>query len=74
MDVIRRLRPSWLRQRTSGDDAVVYVENLRRGGTNVLRNIAVEQLWELRYLDGSNATTRFGTGHRGGAILVTLRR
>jgi hypothetical protein len=74
MDVVRRLRPAWLRVRTGGDEAVVYIDRTRRGGLELLRSLVVEVVLEMRYMSPSDATTRFGTGHRGGVILVTTKR
>ena len=73
-DAVRRLRPNWLRSRGVDEEPVVYVDAARRGGTRVLSTISVEMIEEIRYLSGPNATTRLGTGHRGGAILITTRR
>ncbi len=79
-DVIQYLRPQFLRQRgtTSGTASgpampVVYVNGMRYGGVRSLKNIFTEQVLEIRYLSPSDATTRFGIGHTGGAILVTTK-
>jgi hypothetical protein len=74
LDVIRRLRPMWLRVRSRGDAPVVYVDGTRRVDANALVVIAAELVLEMRHLSASDATTRFGTGHRGGAILIVTRR
>lgn len=75
IDAVRRLRPSWLRSRGGIDEEpVVYVDAARRGGTRVLGTISVENIEDIRYLSGPDATTRLGTGHRGGAILIRTRR
>ena len=75
IDAVRRLRPSWLRSRGGIDEEpVVYVDAARRGGTRVLATISVENVEDIRYLSGPDATTRLGTGHRGGAILIRTRR
>ena len=74
MDVVRRLRPAWLRVRSGGDQPVVYIDRTRRGGLELLNSLAIEVVQEMSYMSASDATTRFGTGHRGGAILVTTKR
>lgn len=75
IDAVRRLRPSWLRSRGGIDEEpVVYVDAARRGGTRALATISVEIVEDIRYLSGPDATTRLGTGHRGGAIMVRTRR
>ncbi len=50
----------------------VYVNDARAGRLDVLRSIALADVVEVRYLSPIDATTRFGTGHSSGAILVTL--
>jgi hypothetical protein len=74
-DAIRRLRPNWLRSRAGIDEEpVVYVDAARRGGIRVLSMISAELIEDMRYLSGPDATTRLGTGHRGGAIMIRTRR
>jgi hypothetical protein len=71
---IQRLRPRWLRQR-SNKLPNVYIDGSRRtGGLDDLRSMRTSEVQEMQYLSGSDATTRFGTGNDGGAILVTTRR
>jgi hypothetical protein len=79
-DVVQQLRPQFLRIRTgrsvqgSGQiEPVIYVDNIRSGGLAALRDIRAESVEEIRYIGASDATTRFGTGHMAGAILVRLR-
>ncbi len=81
-DVIRRLRPSFLRTRgvsTMGSSRepalVVYVDMVKvngSGGAN-LRAISAAQIGSIEYLNGIDATTRFGTDHGAGAILISTR-
>ena len=73
LDVVRRLRPAWIRVRTGGDQPVVYIDRTRRGGLELLSGLAIDVVQEIRHMSPSDATTRFGTGHRGGAILVTTK-
>ncbi len=76
LDVVRRLKPNWLHSRAArgADELVVYVDAARRGGTEALGYVSVEIIEQIRYLSGPDATTRLGTGHRGGAILIQTRR
>jgi hypothetical protein len=47
---------------------------MRRGGVDVLREIPALDIAEIRYLDGREATQRFGTGYSGGIIhILTIR-
>jgi hypothetical protein len=78
-DVIRQRRPQWLRTRgsTSMDgeaESAVYQDGTRMGGPSFLRTINAEAVESVRYLTPGEATTRFGTGHANGAIVVTTRR
>lgn len=80
-DVVQQLRPQYLRargqrtlQRADAGEPVIYVDNLRAGGIDALRTIRAGEIEEIRYLTPSEATTRYGTGHLGGAIAVVLRR
>ena len=78
--VIERLRPRFLRVRgpssvtnAAADRVVVYVDNTRMGYVDVLHDMQSSDILEIRYLNASDATSRFGTGHTAGAILVTRK-
>jgi hypothetical protein len=78
---IEQLRPQFLRTRgttTLGNaqttDVIwVYFDGTRMGTVDVLNNIGVHEIREIRYLNPSEATNRYGTGHVQGAILVTRK-
>lgn len=71
---IQRLRGRWLQAR-GGMYATVFVDGTQRfGGLEALRSIMTADVEEMRYLSSSDATTRYGTGHEGGAILLTTKR
>ena len=77
-DVVRRLRPNWLSRRgpvtARGPPGVlVYVNNLRRGDTDVLRQISASSIAEIWLINAMRATQRWGTGHTGGVIHVLQR-
>ena len=72
-DAINRLRPQWLRSRVPGQDPVVFIDGSRLGGPEVLRSIRVSTLSEIRYRNGRDATTRYGTGFGGGSIEMRSR-
>lgn len=84
MEAIRRLRPQWLRRRTlpgpvrgaTGDDMYpeVHVDGSRQLDMEVLQSISVQQVREMRFVPGTEATTRFGTGYTNGVILVETHR
>ncbi|MEK7380553.1 MAG: hypothetical protein AAB075_06040 [Gemmatimonadota bacterium] len=79
-DAVRRLRGAMLRTRPGGsvlqgsDPIWVYVDNVKAGGPEALENILASQVYEIRKLSASDATTRYGTGHTNGVILVTTTR
>jgi hypothetical protein len=89
LDVVQRLRPHFLRERSAGrmssalspDSArtgtavrqpVQAYVNGARGTTASLRNIQAAAVIDILYLNAADATTRFGTGHDNGAIVVRL--
>lgn len=78
-EAVERLRPHFLRGRgptslrtTQVTLPVVYVAGVRSGGPEALERILIGQVYEIRFLNAGDATTRFGTDHAGGAIIVTL--
>lgn len=78
--VVDRLRPQWLRSRGSMSIRnpqpvypVVYVDGQRYGDLDSLRTLGVQSLGSLQFISAAAATTRYGTGHAGGAILVVTR-
>jgi outer membrane cobalamin receptor len=85
-DLIQKLRPAWFTRRgvASGqattdavggmDDGVrvvAYVDGVRWPD---LTTVTVERIKEVRYLNASDATTKYGTGHTSGAIEVITTR
>lgn len=81
-DIVKRLRPQFLRQRGSGSirnytpvPVRVFVDGiLQSRDVSALNEIMAHSVVEISYLNGSDATTRFGTGYENGAILVTTGR
>jgi hypothetical protein len=71
-DAIMRLRPIYLYGR-GGYYPKVYVDGLHYGEMASLRDLWAGDIEEIQYLHAADATTRFGTGHTGGAILVFTR-
>lgn len=69
---LRLARPHFLRSRAARKDApVLYVDGVRVGDLSYLRSLPVRDVAAVRALGRSDATTRFGTDHVGGALLVT---
>ena len=52
---------------------VVYVNETRFGTVDALRSIPSRSVASIRFVRPTDAMTRFGSGHTGGAILVELR-
>jgi hypothetical protein len=52
----------------------VYVDDVSYGNINSLSNLNTNQIREIRFLSAQNATTRWGTGHMAGVILVTTKK
>ena len=78
-EAVQRLRPQWLtsarvRRGGSGDDLVVYLDSNRYGSLSSLRSLSLGGVQEVRYFGASEATNRFGTGHTGGAIVVSMSK
>ena len=49
----------------------VYINGVKAGIAAVsLREVLAEAVIDIVYLNASDATTRFGTGHDNGAIMV----
>lgn len=77
-DVVSRLRATWLRPRGISSLAFrsgvrVYLDGMRIGGVAELRQISANSIRSVQYLDGVEATLRFGTGNGDGAIVLTTR-
>lgn len=71
---IGRLRPMWLRAGPRGVPQVVVNGAAQNQGLDALRSIRSGEVTALEYMGASDATTRFGTGFQGGAILVSTGR
>jgi len=81
MDLIRRLRPGWLRARgrnTFGDPSsmypVVYIDEIRHGGIGTLNGIPSSEILRMEFFNTADATTRWGTGHPSGVINLETGR
>lgn len=79
-DVIAMVRPLFLRSRGRttingeiNDYATVFVDGVRYGDLNTLRNIVSDQVQMIRYLGGPEATTKYGMQYGSGAIEVFTR-
>ncbi len=76
-DLIQHVRPEYLRSRgpnsfrnTAPPTAVVYLDGMKFGDLEQMKSLSADNVIQIQYLSAPNATTRFGTGHTGGAILI----
>lgn len=58
----------------TGGSVVVYVDESRLGEVPTLASIPAQRVKEIRYVNGRDATTRWGTGHANGVIQVIMRK
>jgi hypothetical protein len=79
-DALQQLRPTFLRSRDpqtsshpTSTPVAVFVGGGRTEGLDVLRSIRANTIKEMRFYEPQDANTRFGTGHNGGLIAVTLK-
>jgi len=84
-DAIQRLRPEWLRRgsaraansagtmHSAAEPLVVWIDNNRAGGIEILAQMQISNVSSVRYFSPSEAESRFGTGNSSGAIqIITL--
>ncbi len=72
-EAVRQLRPRFLMTHggtTSTHGVQVMVDDVPRGGVSALGSINASDVVEIRYLDPSDATMKYGTGYTGGLIIV----
>jgi len=85
-ELVRRLRPQWLRTRPAGTNEAAYkpgsplmyelsvfVGGARAGEVMELRRIQVTNVRELRFYPSAEAITRWGRDYSAGVIEVTER-
>lgn len=76
-DVVATLRPNWIRQRgqmsfadPSAGEVVVYLNGVRAGGAEFLRQLSVLDVVSLRFVNATEAGARFGIQQNGGAAIL----
>jgi hypothetical protein len=79
-DAIERLRPLFLRSRgktsintPNTQFATVYVDGVRYGDLNSLRNILATHVLDIRYYNGAEAGARFGLQNTAGVIELRMK-
>jgi hypothetical protein len=79
-DVVRALRPTWLREAPAGirggqDEGItVYLDDQRAGGIDILRQLPSSAASSLRFFTASEAQSRFGLGNLHGVIQIASAR
>ena len=79
-DVVRALRPNWLRPAPTalrGDresELAVYLDDQRAGGLDVLRQLPTTAAASLRFYGATEAQARFGNGNLHGVIQIVSAR
>ncbi len=73
-DAVQRLRPEflhWTRGSVSaGAGLAIFIDENRASSADELRAIPAESVREIRFLDASEATFRYGSGYPAGALVV----
>ncbi len=79
-EIVSRMRPEYLREQRGPSSvnrgatlAVVYIDGVRRGGPEALRGLRPGEVEEIRFMSGTDATTRYGTDHGAGVIEIKSR-
>lgn len=77
--VVEALRPRWLWRRGSTtinqqESVKVYLDGSLLGGPEYLRQIRVRSIASIRFMDGLEASNRWGLDHGLGAIIVSTRQ
>ena len=76
---IQSLRPLWLKGRGASslrrnETVKVYLDGSLLGNAENLRQITVISIGSIRFLDGLEASSRWGLDHGNGAIMVMSRK
>lgn len=74
LEAVQNLRPAMMRPRPGGGPVMLYLDNVKMMDLNVLSTVPAGRIQEIRYISAQDATTRWGTGHASGVILVTTKR
>ncbi len=72
------MRSNWLRPRGSDSltrptEVLVYRDDIKMGGVDVLRAMPTMEISSIRFIDGITASGRWGLDHGSGVIFVVTR-
>ncbi len=76
--LVQTLRPHWLSTRGTStlhgrEEIKVYLDGSLLGGPATLRQVHTSSISSLRFLDGLEASQRWGLDHGNGAIVISSR-
>lgn len=79
-ELISKLRANFLRSRGQNSvllkqpkEPTVFLDTVEFGPIASLRTIPVSNIAEIRFIEGWDATTKYGTNHVSGVIQITTR-
>jgi hypothetical protein len=77
-DALHAQRPNWLIARSTNSflnpgQIQVYMDDVRIGGVDQLRNISLQGIDHVQWYDPITASSRWGLNHEMGAIVVATR-
>lgn len=79
-DFISEARPRWLKGERFYDlkgvtisYPDVYINDIRYGEGNSLKNISIQNVYEIEYLQPNDAVSKYGTNVKGGIIIVKIQ-
>lgn len=55
-------------------EPVVYIDDVKQQELEDLRSVRRDEIAEIRFINGNDASGRYGAGHEAGAILVKTNR
>ena len=73
LEVVQYLRPQMLRARGSLP-VMLYIDDVKMNDMAGLTSVPTNRIREIRFINARDATTRWGTGHDSGVILLTTKR
>ena len=76
---VQTLRPHWLVKRgttsiNQNESIKIYLDGSLMGGPEHLRQISANSIDSIRYMNGLDATQRYGLDHGQGAVLVFTKK
>lgn len=76
LEIVQNLRPNMMRPRAGAGAQPVrlYLDDVRMNDLTGLATVPAGRVKEIRFINARDATTRWGTDHDSGVILVTTKR